>query len=111
MPSNALDANGLLAHAIRSDDPVMFSSTSTCIGKRTTKVRTRPEYMVPFGKANVSRRLRCFDHHLRRDGVPLGDAAKKVEELHGISAEVIDLRSLSLTIGSDPRTVQKTERF
>jgi 2-oxoisovalerate dehydrogenase E1 component len=113
MPSNALDANGLLRTAIRCDDPVMFLEHKHLYRQTHNKgVYPGPDYMVPFGKANVVREgsdvtIITYGATVYRSMV----AAKKVEEEHGIKAEVIDLRSLSPydwdTIAS---SIQKTNR-
>jgi 2-oxoisovalerate dehydrogenase E1 component len=111
MPSNALDANGLLRTAIRCDDPVMFLEHKHLYRQTHNKgVYPGPDYMVPFGKASVAREgsdvsIITYGGTVFRSVV----AAKKVEEEHGINAEVIDLRSLSpYDWEAITRTVQKT---
>jgi 2-oxoisovalerate dehydrogenase E1 component len=111
MPSNALDANGLLRTAIRCDDPVMFLEHKHLYRQTHNKgVYPGPDYMIPFGKASVAREgsdvsIITYGATVFRSVV----AANKVQEEHGINAEVIDLRSLSpYDWEAIARTVQKT---
>ena len=113
MPSNALDANGLLRTAIRSDDPVMFLEHKHLYRQTHNKgAYPGPDYMVPFGKANVVHEgsdvsIITYGATVFRSVV----AAKKAQELHGISAEVIDLRSLSpYDWETISKSVQKTSK-
>ena len=113
MPSNALDANGLLRTAIRCDDPVMFLEHKHLYRQTHNKGEyPGPDYMVPFGKAKVVREgsdvsIISYGATVYRSMV----AAKKVEEEHGISAEVIDLRSLSpYDWETIARSIQKTSK-
>jgi 2-oxoisovalerate dehydrogenase E1 component len=113
MPSNALDANGLLRTAIRCDDPVMFLEHKHLYRQTHNKgAYPGPDYMVPFGKANVVREgsdvtIITYGATVYRSMV----AAKKVEEEHGIKAEVIDLRSLSpYDWETIARSIQKTSK-
>ncbi len=98
MPSNALDACGLLRTAIRCDDPVLFLEHKK-LYRETYNRSPYPgdDFMIPFGKAKVVKagdRLTIITYGaLVQKSL---QAALNIEQQHpAMTIEVIDLRSLS----------------
>jgi acetoin:2,6-dichlorophenolindophenol oxidoreductase subunit beta len=92
-PSNAADAKGLLAAAIRDPDPVIFFEHKSLLGNKCEVPDC--EYVLPLGHAAVLREGN--DATLIALAAMVPRALKAAETLaaeHGISATVIDLRCL-----------------
>ena len=92
-PSCAADVKGLLAAAIRDPDPVLFFEQKSLYG--TKGEVPEGEHVVPLGQANVLREGGDVTIVALAAMVPKAQkAADVLQDEHGISASVIDLRSL-----------------
>jgi pyruvate/2-oxoglutarate/acetoin dehydrogenase E1 component len=110
LPATAADAKGLMATAIRDDNPVCFFHHYLL----TLEPGEVPEgeYLVPFGKADVRRK--GGDVTIVATGWMVGKALAAAESLagEGIDAEVIDPRTLEpLDTATILTSVEKTGRL
>ena len=111
-PSTASDAKGLMKAAIRDDDCVLFFEHKY-LYRRVKDVMPAGDHVVPIGKARIA-----------REGTDVSivtyaaatwkalEAAELLQSEHGISVEVLDLRTLApMDDEAIFRTVKKTNRL
>ena len=111
MPYSASDAKGLLKTAIRDNNPVVFLENEILDG-RSFDVPKMDDFTVPFGKARIWRQ--GSDVTIVSFGIGMTYALEAADKLaeEGISAEVIDLRTIRpMDTGSIIKSVMKTNRL
>ena len=109
MPATPADAKGLLAAAIRDDDPVMFIEHKLLY--RTKGLVPTGEYLVPLGVADVKRSGTDLTIVTWSREVLFALEAADRLAADGVSAEVVDLRSLvPLDTETILASVRKTRR-
>jgi pyruvate dehydrogenase E1 component beta subunit len=92
MPATPADAKGLLASAIRDDDPIMFIEHKLLY--RTKGQVPTGEHLVPLGKADIKREGTDLSIITWSREVLFSLEAAATLAAEGISAEVVDVRSL-----------------
>ena len=109
-PYTASDAKGLLKAAIRDPNPVVFLEHELLYGD-TMEIPNVEDWIVPIGKAKIQREGTDVTIVSYSRGVKFAlDAAAKLEE-EGISAEVVDLRTLRpMDVETVIASVKKTNR-
>jgi 2-oxoisovalerate dehydrogenase E1 component len=110
LPSNPYDAKGLLAHALRCDDPVLFLEHRELM---QTAGDVPPEhYEIPFGQARIARTGN--DVTVVALSLMVNHTLQAAEQLaaEGINVEVVDPRTVSpLDVDSILKSVAKTGRL
>ena len=109
-PSTPADAKGLLAQAVRDNDPVIFCEHKALYSMKGEV--PEGEYVIPFGQANIVRAGK--DATIVTYGMMVHRSleAAKLLEKEGVDVEVIDLRTLSpLDINTVFQSVEKTGRL
>ena len=110
VPSNPADAKGLLKSAIRDNDPVIVMESEQMYGDKG--MVPEDEYLTPIGVADVVRK--GSDVTIASFGKIIKVVHKAAEQLEkeGISAEVIDLRSVRpIDYATIIESVKKTNRL
>jgi pyruvate dehydrogenase E1 component beta subunit len=109
-PYDAADAKGLLKAAIRCEDPVVFLENELIYG-RNFEVPALDDYVLPIGKARIMREGSDVTIVSYSIGVGLALEAAETLAADGISAEVIDLRTLRpLDTATVLASLKKTNR-
>ncbi len=110
VPSNPYDAKGLLKSSIRDNDPVIFMESELMYGDRA--MIPEDEYLLPIGVADIKKEgndvtLVSFGKTMKI----VYEAATQLEK-EGISAEVIDLRTVRpIDYETIVNSVKKTNRL
>ena len=111
MPYTAADAKGLLKAAIRDPNPVIFLENEILYGRRF-KVPRVDDWVLPIGRARIARP--GTDVTIVSFGIGMSHALAAADMLaeDGISAEVIDLRTLRpMDMPAIIESVKKTNRL
>lgn len=111
MPSNPMDAYGMMKTSIRDNNPVLFSESIALYSAVGQIPDNDPDYLVPVGKSDVKRAGTDVTLVAYARGVAWALEAAKILEKDGISAEVIDLRWLRpLDLDAVFESFKKTNR-
>jgi len=110
-PWSAADAKGLLKSAMRDPNPVVFLENELMYGQ-SFEVPTGPDYVIPLGRAKIERE--GSDVTIVAFSIMVGKALEAADALaeQGISAEVINLRTIRpLDRHTILESVKKTNRI
>jgi 2-oxoisovalerate dehydrogenase E1 component beta subunit len=110
VPATAYDAKGLIKSAIRDNDPVVFFEHKA-LYRRIKEDLPEGDYTVPIGKAKVFREGKDLSIITYGSMVYVAQEAAETLEREGVSAEIIDLRTvLPLDEETVLASVRKTSR-
>lgn len=110
VPSNPYDAKGLLKTSIRDDNPIIYMESELMYGEKGEV--PEEEYLIPIGKADIKKE--GSDISIVSFGKIMKVALEAAEELQkdGISAEVIDMRTVRpIDYETVVNSVKKTNRL
>ncbi|MBE0477687.1 dehydrogenase E1 component subunit alpha/beta [Candidatus Aerophobetes bacterium] len=116
VPSDAYDAKGMLASAIRDDNPVIFIEHQNLYEGHIARGKVpKEEYLVPLGKADVKRKADTSRPSITliswSSMVTVALQAAKTLQEEGIELEVVDVRTLfPLDVDTIISSVKKTNR-
>ncbi len=106
-PSNPYDAKGLLKAAIRNNNPVLFLESELSYGDKMEI--PEGEYVLPIGKANVVQEGKDVTIVAHAQMINVCKNVLKELTKKGISAELIDLRTIKpLDIATIASSIKKT---
>jgi pyruvate dehydrogenase E1 component beta subunit len=109
-PSTPADVVGLMASAIRSDDPVVFFEHKGLFASKGAPAP--PHHLVPLGEAAIAREGADITIVALASTVRLALTAAEQLADEGVSTEVVDLRCLvPLDVQAVLRSVEKTSRL
>ena len=112
IPSNPFDAKGLLSSALMEPDPIIFMEPKRIYDSPKMEV-PEEDYKIPIGKAKIARE--GADITLVSYGammIPTMQAADSLQNERSLSAEVVDLRTVSpIDFPAIISSVQKTGRL
>lgn len=111
IPSSAIDAKGMITAAIRDNDPVVFLEHMLLYRSFREKV-PEESYTVDLGKANIVHEGNDVTLVTYGAMVPAAKRAAEGVAQHGVSVEVIDLRTIApIDFETIMASVEKTSRL
>ena len=109
-PSTPSDVVGLMASAVRSDDPVVFFEHKGLFASKGEPAP--PDHVVPLGQANVARAGSDVTVVALASTVPMALQAADRLAADGVSVEVIDLRTLiPLDVSTVMASLERTSKL